>query len=314
MTMNPPVLELTEFGRTLIGGLTFEPEEHRYTCLGKPTISATQLMVSQGVAPDYSNVPRKLMVAGADRGTMIHGEIERWIKTGEVGFTPEGQFVIDLCADGKMVPLMAEVKVTDGFVAGTFDALYWVEVEPGKWALCIVDNKTTSSIHWESVSWQLSIYRYLFKVCYGVDIEYGGVIWLPKEKYGKSQFRYVTLKPEEEVLKLIENEKEGLIYQQDYPVDRKVIAEIEGLKIRQAEIEERIAELNSIICDAMEKKGMNTFDTGYAKFTRTVSKESETFDSKKYMADHPKEDFSQYMKKKKGSVSLKITIKKENEK
>jgi hypothetical protein len=29
MTMNPPVLELTELGRTLIGGLTFEPEEHR---------------------------------------------------------------------------------------------------------------------------------------------------------------------------------------------------------------------------------------------------------------------------------------------
>lgn len=311
--MTPPILTLTEMGAMYLSSLTFDEKEHRYTCLGKPVLSVTQLLERQGLAPRYDFVPKTTMEVAADRGTTIHKEIEEYNKIKAVPFTEEAQFYMDLLETNNIIPLLSECKVTDGVIAGTFDELLCVpdDEDPNGYILVLVDNKTTSSIHWESVAWQLSIYAHLFYVCYGIRINKTAVIWLPKKKYGKYQLRYVDMKPEEEVLKVIEAEKNDQIYQQTYPCSTDIIAELEGLKLEKEKVEKRIKELTEQVLNSMAEKGVNTFDTGYAKFTKVVTEGKELFDYKKYQEENPTIDYSKYMKKGAGSTSLKITFKKE---
>ena len=312
--MEAPKLELTEEGKKLLAALTFDEETHTYTCNGRKVYSVTQILERQGLAPNYAFVKKDIMKKGADRGTTIHKEIEEYNKDKTVGFTEECQFYIDLIESNNIVPLLAECKVTDGRIAGMFDELLWVPDDDNGGCLVIVDNKTTSSIHWESVSWQLSIYAYLLKICYGVEATKGAVIWLPKTKYGKFQFRYVDLKSSEEVKKVLEAEENDKIYKQEYPCDTDIISELEGLKLEKEKIDARIKELSEQVLQDMEGKGCFTFDTGYAKFTRVITEGRETFDSKKYREDNPEIDFSAYIKKGTKSTSLKITFNKKEKK
>ena len=69
--------------------IRFDEENHRYTLDGKTLISVTQLMKKHGLAPDYSAVSESVLAAKAERGTLIHKEIEDFNKGGEIGFTQE---------------------------------------------------------------------------------------------------------------------------------------------------------------------------------------------------------------------------------
>ncbi len=312
----------TEEGQALLDALTFDEEKHVYTYQGKKLISVTQLLARQGLSPNYAGVKKETLQKGADRGTVIHKEIEEYNKDGTIGFTEEFQFYKDFVENLNVIPVLSECFVTDGKIAGKFDQVLAVpnkvltengqladNNDPEGYTLVIVDNKTTSSIHWDSISWQNTVYIYLFEKIYGIKIRRAAVMWLPKSKYGKCQFRFVELKSTEELNKVFEAENNDIVYHQEYPVDTDILAELEGLKLEKAKIDDRIKELSERVIKTMEEKAVFSFDTGYAKFTRVVSEGKETFDFKKYQADHQDVDFSSYMKKSKGSTSLKITMK-----
>lgn len=63
-----------------MGTAIFNKENHTYTLDGKILISVTQLMRKHGLAPDYSGVNEVVLQRKAERGTLIHEEIERYIK------------------------------------------------------------------------------------------------------------------------------------------------------------------------------------------------------------------------------------------
>ena len=56
--------------------ILFDEKTHTYTDDGKHLISVTQLMKKHGLAPDYSGVSESVLGAKAQRGTLIHKEIE----------------------------------------------------------------------------------------------------------------------------------------------------------------------------------------------------------------------------------------------
>ena len=66
------------------------------------------------MSTDFSNVDKDLLKAKAERGTMIHQEVERYIKKRDIGFTSELMGYIDLIAKHELVPAKAEVRVSDG--------------------------------------------------------------------------------------------------------------------------------------------------------------------------------------------------------
>jgi hypothetical protein len=69
--------------------IEFREDTHEYFLDGRKLISVTQLMRKHGLAPSYDAVPSAVLKAKAERGTLIHKEIEKYIKYGEIGFIPQ---------------------------------------------------------------------------------------------------------------------------------------------------------------------------------------------------------------------------------
>ena len=137
--------------------LEFNEEKHEYTLDGKKLISVTQLMQKHNLAPSYAGVSTDVLNAKAERGSLIHKEIEDYIKNKEIGFTPEMALFKEHVEQNKIDVLESEYRVNNDIVAGTIDLVFIVND-----VLYIADIKTTYQLHQEAVSWQLSIYGYLY--------------------------------------------------------------------------------------------------------------------------------------------------------
>jgi hypothetical protein len=291
--------------------LKFNEETHVYTLGDKDLISVTQLLEKQKISPSYTAVDPELLKRAAMRGTAIHKEIEEYNKTGEIGFTPECQAYADYVEDMKLHCIASECQVYTDYYAGTFDQL--LETEDGE--LILSDNKTTSQIHRESVSWQLSLYAYAYWVMTGVEIAHGQVFWFKKD--GTLEVRDIPLKDRKEVEELISADKRGEIYKSPYPVEIAKIAYVEGLKARKDELEAQVKEIAAEIetyqdefIQAMTESGRESFDTGYAKFTVVHSKKSGKFDDKKFKEDHPDEYEKYFVMGEAKKDTLRITLRK----
>lgn len=119
-------------------------------------LSVTQLMRKYSVSPEYKGIDDKTLELKAQRGTLIHKELQDWAEQGEIGFTKElGQF-IDWAKENGYKPLASEKIVFNDVVAGTIDTIGMLGDKK-----IIADYKTTASYHVDAVSYQLSIYEYL---------------------------------------------------------------------------------------------------------------------------------------------------------
>lgn len=295
----------------LSADLNFNEETHVYTLDGRDLISVTQLLEKQKISPSYSAVKPEILKKSAAKGKVIHKEIEEYNKTGEIGFTPECQAYADYVEGMKLHCIASECMVYTDYYAGTFDQL--LETEDGE--LIIADNKTTSLIHRESVSWQLSLYAYAYWVMTGIEIKHGQVFWFRKD--GTLEVQDVALKDRQEVEDLISADKRGEIYKSPYPVEVAKIAYVESLKARKDELEAQIKEVNSEIetyqdefIKAMVESGHESFDTGYAKFTVIHAKASGRFDNKKFKEDHPDEYQKYFVPGEAKKDTLRITLRK----
>ena len=105
--------------------IIFDKEKHRYTDseTGKVLISVTQLLRKHNLAPDFSNVPETVLKAKAERGTLIHEEIETYNKSGDVGFTEELGSYIDYIKENKLKVKECELLVGNDIVVGRLDQI-----------------------------------------------------------------------------------------------------------------------------------------------------------------------------------------------
>ena len=69
--------------------LEFNETNHTYTFDGKVLISTTQLMRKHNLSPNYDMVNPEVLQSKAKKGTLIHKEIENFIKENQLGFTDE---------------------------------------------------------------------------------------------------------------------------------------------------------------------------------------------------------------------------------
>ena len=135
----------------------FNKENHTYTLDGKILISVTQLMRKHGLAPDYSGINETVLQRKAERGTLIHEEIERYIKHGELGFTSEQDDFIGFAKELGLKNMRSEQIVNNDLVAGTIDLM--AERVAGKATIKVLaDYKTGTTVDKEAVRWQLSLY------------------------------------------------------------------------------------------------------------------------------------------------------------
>lgn len=284
--------------------LVFDPQTHTYTLDGKPLISVTQLMEKHGLSPNYNGVDEETLKASAERGTLIHKEIEDYIKKGEIGFTKECAEFVSYAREHNLEIVACEVVYHNDIVAGTCDL---VIKEDGEYVFC--DHKTTKTLHKDSVAWQ--------------DTLYACLSGLPHKDYGYA-FHYtdeglkvvkVALKPKEEVEKLLECERKGEIYHQELIVEGFELAklyEAEQIIIKakeeQKRAEETQKEVYNAILKAMEEQGVKTYETDTMKITYVAPTTRVTLDTARLKKENPLM-VKAYERETETKASLRITLK-----
>lgn len=285
--------------------IRFDEDTHTYTNEnGEKLISTTQLMRKHGLAPDYSNVSQEVLKVKAMRGTLIHKEIEDFNKNGELGFTNEVHNFKDYCEAKNIKVIESEYIVNNDIVAGTIDLILDENGEQ-----VIADIKTTSTLHKDSVSWQLSIYAYLS----GRDIKKGQAFHFDSE--GELKVVDIPLKPRSEVEKLMNAERNGEDYKQELVVSENLLQQLTEIEIvianienQKKEAEQQAKTLREALLSAMEQNAVKAFENERIKLTYVEPIERSTIDTARLKKELP-EVAKTYEKTSKTKASLRITLK-----
>ena len=288
----------------------FKEDTHQYFLVDcktgeiiKELISVTTLLSKHGLAPDYSGVPSDTLKAKADYGKLVHSEIEKYIKDGEIGFTSELQEFIDHCEKTALEPIRSEFIVHNDIVAGTVD----LSGAYGE-GLALVDYKTTATLHKEAVRWQLSLYDYLG----------GNTADILQAFHFASPLKVVDFEPIplEEIKKLLECERNGEIYKpKQLTVAGDLLAQvaeaetqIKKFELLKKEVEAKAEVLKQKLIEAMRAQSIKSFENESLKITYVEPTTRETIDSKKLKAEMP-EIAAKYTKTSKVKDSVRITLK-----
>ena len=181
--------------------LEFVEEEHLYLLDGViiPSVSEILHFIFKN---KYANVPKSILNAKANYGTVIHKAIEQYENDQplpNLNYIQDLNFqqYISLKHTYKIEVLEQEkmVHFKDKY-AGRFDMIANIGNNT-----CLCDIKTTAELDKEYLSWQLSLYEY----AYGKKFAKLYAIWLPKKDLGKLvEIKRKTKKEIKDILKKYE--------------------------------------------------------------------------------------------------------------
>ena len=288
--------------------IKFDENLHKYTVDGKEVISVTQLLQKHKITPSYDAVDKELLRVASERGTLIHEEVEKWIESGESGFTEESEKICDYLFEraDENSKIISEQMVANDVVAGRFDVLYTHAKK-----LVLTDIKTGNTKHLFGWTWQLSMYKYLYKKMYGKEIDSLEILWangdltvIPCEYVG-----------DDKIENLLNAEREGrLISDVDLGVSEEELVDLEELMekitVKEKELKllkDMVDSIKTVLYGTMEKEGIKTVDRGKLKITYVAPSCRTSVDSKKLEKEDP-EIYKKYAKTTTVAGSIKITL------
>ena len=289
--------------------IKFDENLHKYTVDGKEVISVTQLLQKHKITPSYDAVDKELLRVASERGTLIHEEVEKWIESGESGFTEEAERICDYLnstAD-RDSQIISEQIVANDIVAGRFDVLYTHAKK-----LVLTDIKTGNTKHLFGWSWQLSLYKYLYEKMYGKEIDSLQILWA---KNGGMTVIHCDYVGDEKIENLLNAEREGrLISDVDLGVSEEELEDLtelmEKITVKEKELKllkDMVDSVKTVLYGTMEKEGIKTVDRNKLKITYVAPSSRTSVDSKKLEKEEP-EIFKKYAKTTTVAGSIKITL------
>ena len=293
--------------------ISFDAQTHTYTSeQGKELISVTTLLKRAGISPNYDNVNPDVLQAKAERGTLIHKEIEDYIKKGEIGFTVELQEFIRYITENEMTVLASEKMVCNDDVAGTIDLI--VMDKFGE--IIYVDFKTTYTVHYQSVSWQLSIYKDLdlnndyddydkylnaklqvWHFCKDGSMEVKELMEVATEEIDRLYESYINGTP---YLLNVEPQTLTALYEAE-----KVIAYFEQEK---AKAETNAKLIRQTIVESMKKQGITKFENDKITITYLPPTKRTVINTAQLLKDHPELE-KEYQKTSRVAEQVRIKLK-----
>lgn len=260
--------------------------------------------------PDmYFTVSGDVLAKAACRGTAIHENCRAYDLLG-VEASGESMQYAKMMNEGNFRAFAHEYTVSDEkYVASNIDVVAEKDGE-----IVLMDIKTTSRLNEEYLSWQLSIYKYLFKL-QNPDLDVQGLygIWLPQERYGKPKIIKVAEVPMSEVKRLLECDAKGKKYSP--VVGKKITTDIVAMQQTVTSVFRELKELDNkkkSIMDAlytiMEANDIKKWECDEFSVTRVFPTSKDSFNTRKFKAEHA-DLYEEYKTVSKVAGSVRITLK-----
>ncbi len=272
-------------------GVRFDQEQHRYF-LGVAELSGITGFLKKHVFPDkYKDIPQWILDRAASNGTLIHESIELL----DGGFPPaemsdELKSYQRIKKENNLTTVANEYIVTDKehFASG-IDLVLTNDKEE----IILADIKTTSVLDKEYVSWQLSIYAYLFEMQNpSLKANKLFVIWLRGDK---SEYAEVERIDTEIIKDLLQCEVDGREFvnplanpEADVPVAIKDAEySVYTLVTQLKELNEKKKQLSEGLLKLMQENDVKSYKGQYITLSRKAAYTKKSIDSKKLEEKYP---------------------------
>lgn len=284
----------------------FDAANHTYSYEGRQLSGITSLLHRQLFPDMYAGISQEVLQNAADRGTLVHQNCE----LADEGFdvdTIEAINYLKLKAENNLAFEQSEYLVSDNeHYASCIDKVY----REDDTTFSLGDIKTTYSLNKEYVTWQLSIYAYLFeKQNPGAKVSSIFAIWLRDEK---AKLVRLERKSDEEVASLLSCDSQGVQYNpksESLPILAKEAEQmIVDIETQIKALEEQKDNLREGVMRAMVQAGLYSWKGEKVSITRKTASTRKTFDTKRFEKEHP-ELYNQYVKETLTSEVLQIKIK-----
>jgi hypothetical protein len=291
----------------------FHEAEHTYT-MGDIELSGVTTMLKTMLFQDkYKDVPEEILQRAAAYGTSVHKKVENAVNTGVFTVDTEDYELanfITLCTGLEITPERSEYLVSDEeSIASSIDLV--ASNEAGE--IVLADIKTTSGgLDENYLSWQLSVYAYLFELQnpkLKVSKLYG--LWLRHKEMGVA---VIKRRSDADVKQLISDYIAGipttLSVSDELPAPIIDVAGMIRAKLElQKQYEAEVNEMKAQLLELMKTNGVKKFEIeGQLSVAYVEPTERVSLDTKKIQANHP-ELYEMYLKKSPVKESLKITLK-----
>lgn len=292
--------------------VVFNEEEHTYHIGKKQLKGITGTLIRKAFPDTYKDIPESVLMKAAERGGMIHNSFELFctVFSSDIHAYPNPtQELMDfsnMLQAYELHHVESEYLVTDGKnFASAIDGIF-ADSESN---IYLVDYKTTSTLHYDNVSLQLSIYAMWFEQM-NPDLKVKEIVcmWF---KDGKSKFQPLPRVSDEKISELItaylEND-EAYKYEVEIPQEfsaleqeyRLLAARIDTLKFQQDEVKEKLMQM-------METNKQKSIKTTYGSYAYIAASTRQTFDSKLFKDTEP-EHYEHYLKEVETKPSIRIKL------
>lgn len=287
----------------------FNEEAHTYSLDEKMLRGITWILREYVKPQKYEGVPDYIMQRAADKGHAIHSEIEMFVN----GFPPTSG----------TDEYNAFVKNTDGikFIASEYTVsdnttfASNIDLVDDKWNL--YDIKTTSTLDEELLSWQLSIYSYLFELQNKMACGKLYGIWLRGNVCQIVEVKKIDVSI---IIDLLKAAKDGSEWKNpllpDIQIDANTLSQLREIEAEIARREEEVKNLKAEqeqiktgLIEVMKQYGVKKYDGESVTLTYTAPTTRTTIDSKLLKEKEP-EIYNRFSKTSDVKESLRITIKK----
>lgn len=287
--------------------VVFDKENHTYYLGSKQLQGITGLLERKLFPTKYAGVDEETLQKAADYGTQVHEQIAEDDGADE--------FVLDevlsyrkIITANNLKPIAHEYLVTDSDkYASAIDLVF--ENEDG--TVDLADIKTTYKLDKDYVSWQLSIYAYLFELCNpGLKVNNLYGLWLRDEK---SSYEKVYRHDKDEVLRLLTDDTEDT-FLPDAPKMPADIVEMASqleeyftmLKRYEKQYKEQEKEFKTRLTKLMGEAGIYNISIGGLKISYVKGYTKSSIDSTRLKKEMP-EVVEKYSKTTNVSPTIKIT-------
>ena len=306
-------METYEYSNLKKCPVEFDELAHTYTLDGKQLSGITGI-IKDYLFPDmYKGVHERTLEAAAERGSSVHSQVQMIIN----GFPPAR-------TDRSVEAFFDKMQGTE-FIASEYlvsDLHHFASsIDIIDSRLNLYDIKTTDKLNREYLSWQLSIYAYLFELqnptlkagaLYGCHLRDGKATLIQVERINSEIIADFLCAAADNLpwANPLERIDDTLLKDQAKQLAR--LAEIEDyladFKARAKAMEDEKAKLTEGLLDIMEQRNVKTYKTDRLTLTRVDAHTSPKFDSTTFKRDYP-QMYERYVKESNVKRSLRIAIK-----